>query len=105
MVLNLPFQLLSASNDDREVVICQFTLALPEILAQPFPHGLSLRREHNGSIVRLDRQWLATVRYLLVVLAAVQARKKLSELTLKIRTRPITSGILSQNLLDLSYSP
>ena len=80
------------------------TVGITGHLGPTFPHGLSLRREH-WKHVRLDGEWLTTVRYRLVVLAAVQARKKFSELTLKIRTRPVTSGILPQDLLDLSHSP
>ncbi len=71
------------------------TVGITGHLGPTFPHGLSLRREH-WKHVRLDGEWLTTVRYRLVVLAAVQARKKFSELTLKIRTRPVTSGILPQ---------
>ncbi len=58
-------------------------------------------REHNGRCLTcLDVEWLANSRTLRVVFPAMKVRKKLSKLALKVRTSPVRSGIITQDMLD-----
>jgi hypothetical protein len=58
-------------------------------------------REHNGRCLTcLDVEWRANSRALRVVLPAVKVRKKLSKLALKVRTSPVRSRIIAQDMLD-----